>query len=296
MAENSNIEWCDHTFNPWMGCAKVAAGCQHCYAETLMDTRYGKVQWGPNGTRVKTSKANWAKVRKWNRDALATFGRKARVFCASLADVAEDRPELIPMRAELCDLIRECENLDFLLLTKRPENLTRLFPADVLERCWNGTSVAEQKDADKNIPILLKVPSAVRFVSYEPAIAGVDLTKVGKLGRGSDIDALRGVTTSYGDKPRGPTECAINVRMQRDSPRLDWVIVGGESGPNARPFKWEWAESLRDQCAAAGVPMLFKQTGQLFHDGNYTLRLSGKGNDPAGWPAPMPRDFPETPC
>jgi protein gp37 len=281
MGTDTKIEWCDHTFNPWIGCAKVAAGCTNCYAEALMDKRYGKAKWGENGTRVKTSKGNWAKVRAWNREALATFGRKARVFCASLADVAEDRPELVPWRAELCDLIRECGNLDFLLLTKRPENLTRLFPADVLARCWVGTSVAEQKDADKNIPHLLACPAAVRFVSAEPLIGPANVKPY-----------------LYGNLARA--HC------------LDWVIVGGESGPGARLCDVAWIRSIVGQCKAAGVPCFVKQLGarpfsqepaprELVPQASM-LRAKvvreikvrdGKGGDPAEWPEDLRiRQFP----
>jgi protein gp37 len=95
MGENSKIAWTDHTFNPWVGCEKVSAGCAHCYAEALMDTQYGKVEWGPNGTRIRTAAANWKKPLKWNREA-AALGVRRKVFCASLADVFEARPELWP--------------------------------------------------------------------------------------------------------------------------------------------------------------------------------------------------------
>ena len=125
MAENSAISWTDHTFNPWVGCQKVSAGCLNCYAETLMDRRWGKVKWGPGGTRVVTSEANWRQPLKWNRQAEETGGR-LRVFCASLADVFEDRPELMEPRRRLFDLIQETPNLDWLLLTKRPQNIQRM--------------------------------------------------------------------------------------------------------------------------------------------------------------------------
>jgi len=257
MAENSGIEWTDHTFNPWIGCSKVAAGCTHCYAETLMDTRYGRVQWGENGTRVKTSPANWSKPRAWNR-AAQKAGKPALVFCASLADVGEDRPELVPWRAELCDLIRECDWLTFQLLTKRPENLTRLFPSDVLERCWVGASVAEQKDAAKNIPILLQVPSAIRFVSAEPLIGPVDLREV-------PLD----------DDPEGTGLMeAFATALLND--RRFWLILGCESGPNARGWDTyeKSARALIEQCRAAGVATFHKQ-----------MPINGRlSKDPAEWP------------
>lgn len=340
MTENSKIEWCDHTFNPWMGCAKVAPGCTHCYAEALMDTRYGAVKWGENGTRVKTSKANWNKVRKWNREAqcscgaagafgrecawCANGGKSPRVFCASLADVAEDRPELAPWRAELCDLIRECDNLDFLLLTKRPENLTRLFPSDVLERCWNGTSISDQATADRNIPILLQVPSARRFVSAEPLVEAVDLSAY----------LWRTCSECSGRMHVGPDGSACNCAKYSPRPgyerrnELHWIIAGGESGPNARPCDVAWIRSIVEQCKAAGVPCFVKQLGarpsaDFYDEATYehweymgrewpmpddwdgvhqplindtcTLPLADrKGADPSEWPADLRvREWPE---
>jgi len=274
MGTNSNIEWTDHTFNPWIGCSKVAAGCAHCYAEAMMDHRYGKVRWGDAGTRVKTSPANWSKVRRWNREALATFGRKARVFCASLADVCEDRPELVEWRRELCELIAGCDNLNFLLLSKRPENYAAMFPREILERCWVGTSVAEQKDADRNIPNLIKTPAAVRFVSAEPLIGPVDFIKWLPQGRadwqcqkcggfiggkikpcphcGASAGYLCGSHVANKDAP-GTFGGSINRQP------IDWIIAGCESGVGARVAKQEWFELARDQCVAARVPYFLKQ-------------------------------------
>ena len=159
MADNTKIEWCDRTFNPWIGCTKVSEGCQHCYAETLMDKRYGRVQWGPQGKRDRTSDANWKKPRQWNKQQwlecpscqwrgdvshtivvvdgrlrcpaceTETVPTRQRIFCASLADVFEDKPdqpELGDWRRQLLSLIYETPNLDWLLLTKRPENVMRM--------------------------------------------------------------------------------------------------------------------------------------------------------------------------
>ena len=127
--DNSTIEWTDHTFNPWMGCDKVSPGCDLCYAETLMDTRWGKVEWGKDGTRVVTSDANWRKPLRWERNAAAfeaEHGRRQRVFCASLGDVFENREDLAAPRLRLLDLIRRTPSLDWQLLTKRPKNVVPL--------------------------------------------------------------------------------------------------------------------------------------------------------------------------
>ena len=121
MGENSKIQWTDHTFNPWIGCQKVSPGCTNCYAEALDERwRPGRTRWGPKSERTRTSPANWRRVLQWDREAKAA-GERARVFCASLADVFEDRAELRPWRADLFKLIDATQHLDWLLLTKRPE-------------------------------------------------------------------------------------------------------------------------------------------------------------------------------
>ena len=269
--KDSKIEWTDHTFNPWIGCTKVSPGCANCYAETLMDTRYGRVKWGKGQPRQRTSAANWKLPLQWNREAGQAFEnwetavqhgagfdmpKRPRVFCASLADWLDDEVP-IEWLADLIKLIHDTPNLDWLLLTKRPENwqtrvdqaynaLIRreyqipvldnvadwLHPHHVkaLDNVWIGTTVEDQARADQRIPELLKIPARVRFLSCEPLLGKVNLAK--------------------------PGTCAAWMGM------LDWVICGGESGPNARPMHPEWARSLRDQCEAAEVPFLFKQWGK----------------------------------
>lgn len=278
MGENSEISWTHHTFNPWLGCTKVASGCQHCYADILMDQRYGKVKWGPHGTRVLTSPGNWAKPLKWNRVA-EHAGVRARVFCASLADVFEDWGTkeihthhghvavaehggtmcMDDVRQRLFALIDATPHLDWLLLTKRPENIQRMWELPVLhpgaigsyrKNVWIGTSIAVQEDADKNIPALLKCRdlAPVLFLSVEPLLGPVDLEIISDAVSVCDLYPLRGLA-SCGDAV-GP------------HPKIDWVIVGGESGPNARPMHPDWARSIRDQCVSAGVPFHFKQHGE----------------------------------
>jgi len=226
-----------YTFNPWIGCTKVSDGCKFCYAETMMDKRYGKVKWGPTGERVRTSDSNWAKPLAWDRKALAE-GRRYRVFCASLADVFEDNPQVNPWRYDLFALIAKTPMLDWLLLTKRPENVNDMVPGQWRnvnrwpENVWIGTSVENQAMADKRIPELIKVPAQVRFLSCEPLLGPVDLA------------------TWFWSAMTDDHKCAIS-----------WAIVGGESGPKARPMDPDWARSLRGQCALAGVAFHFKQWG-----------------------------------
>ncbi len=257
--ENSKIEWTDHTFNPGLGCAKVSDGGRDCYAEELMDKRYGKVQWGAQGTRLRTSAANWKLPFEWNRLAKEQ-GDRARVFCASLADVFEDKldqwQDLRAWRKDLFQLIELTPHLDWLLLTKRPGAVNRIvidlnqvqLPANV----WLGTSVENQEQADKRIPELLKIPASVRFLSVEPLLGPVDLGMVGPIEYENHSPSYRNVLLT---PLLGP-----GVKS-----RIDWVIVGGESGRNARPMHISWLRSIQKQCELAGVPFLFKQWGEWLH-------------------------------
>lgn len=255
MAENSKISWTTHTFNPWIGCAKVSQGCKFCYAATLNE-RYKWVTWGPGEARRRTSVANWNKVRAWDRDA-AKSGIRPRVFCASLADWLDEEVPAAWMADLLC-LIRDTPNLDWLLLSKRPENwrgriesiktkdesmaawlLGWLIANDPPSNVWIGTTVEDQENADKRIPVLLDIPARVRFLSCEPLIGPVDLE-----------NERRSYLTDIGRPGAKPVQRGV-----------DWVICGGESGAKARPMYIAWARSLRDQCAIAGVPFHFKQWG-----------------------------------
>jgi protein gp37 len=259
MSENTKIEWCDHTFNPWEGCQKVGPGCDHCYAETRNARFAGgtAINWGPGAPRRRTSASNWELPKRWNAQAdafMAQHGRRQRVFCASLADVFDNAVDP-QWRADLFALIRECENLDWLLLTKRIANTTRMLPwvgeAEQWPHVWIGATIVNQAEADRDIRKLLDVPARVRFLSMEPLLEPVDLTRIPVSGSGHhEFDPI----------------ITANVLKRAESypalPQVDWVIVGGESGPGARPMHPDWARSLRDQCEAAGVPFLFKQWGE----------------------------------
>lgn len=246
MTANTKIEWADHTFNPWTGCTKVSPGCDHCYAEGW-SKRSGHVQWGPQGERRRTSASNWATPLKWNEQARLEQ-RRFRVFCASLADVFDNHRSIADSwRADLWSLIDRTQHLDWLLLTKRPQNIGALLPSDWGDgwpNVWLGTTVENQVEADRRIPHLLAVPAQVRFLSCEPLLGRLNLRgpETGTAG----VDALTGWRGGmYGEW----------------GPRLHWVICGGESGPGARPMHPDWARSLRDQCQDAGVAFHFKQWG-----------------------------------
>lgn len=252
MSENSKIEWCDHTFNPWLGCTKVSPGCDHCYAEQLMDTRMHRARWGAGQPRVRTSATNWREPVKWNARHAEFFvanGRRQRVFCASLADVFDNAIDPA-WRRDLFDLIVDTPNLDWLLLTKRIGNVQQMVQAATLcdflpSNVWIGATIVNQEEADRDIPKLLAVPARVRFLSMEPLLGSVDL-------RFHIYSEPTGNFRTHGGKRQ------FELRRPADG-GLHWVIAGGESGAGARLMHPDWARSLRDQCSAAGVPFFMKQ-------------------------------------
>lgn len=241
--KNSKIAWTNDTFNPWRGCTKVSAGCENCYAERD-SKRYGLNIWGPQAERLIASDKYWLKPMKWNKEAEET-GTRRQVFCASFADVFEDRPELKEPRLRLWALINLTPNLDWLLLTKRPENVNRMGLAAWMQNgwpdnVWLGTSVENQQQADRRVYELMKVPARVRFLSMEPLLGPVDLGLMGAL----PVQDFPGYQMAY--------------------QKIHWVIVGGESGPKHRTMDEAWARSIRDQCAEAGTAFFMKQLGGLW--------------------------------
>ena len=314
MGVKTKISWADSSFNPWIGCTKVSAGCKNCYAETLDINRFSKTMdgatkenpvghWGKDAPRHLTH--TWGDPVKWNAlpfwecarcglrgAASAPHGKcvagcggtikpaRRRVFCASLADWLDDE---VPIKwlARLLKLIHDTPHLDWLLLTKRPENwrarvaasmrhLDREQPEDARpyvtgnvcamlddwlndktppQNVWLGTSVESQDWADDRIPLLLDIPAKVRFLSCEPLLGSVCF------------------------RPRCETvEDKIYALETGDATRpvmlngIHWVVCGGESGKHARPMHPDWARSLRDECNAAGAAFHFKQWGEWLPD------------------------------
>lgn len=226
MAEISKIAWTDGTFNPWIGCSRVSPGCENCYAENLMANRYGRVQWGPGKPRSRTK--TWRDPVKWNKKAKEAGVRK-RVFCASLADWLDEE---VPAqwREDLFGLIESCRWIDWLMLTKRPQNAEAFLPSswwqNPLPNVWFGVTAENQKYWDIRVPMLHSIPAAIRWVSYEPALGPLM------------IDSVSG-------------------RI------VDWLIIGGESAQTepARRFEIEWAESAVLQCRESDIIPFMKQTG-----------------------------------
>lgn len=220
MGKDSSIEWAHHTFNPWIGCQKVSPACDNCYAEAW-DKRFKGDRWGSHANRTRTK--TWREPSKWNREAEAA-GVRYRVFCASLADIFDNHRSIQPeWRADLWQLIRDCTNLDFLLLTKRPGNIVKYLPDDWgngYHNVWLGATIENQKATDRLVALTC-TPAVVRFVSAEPLL--------------------------------GPVNLGDHIRY------IHWVIAGGENAINYRPVNPDWFRYLRDQCSAAGVPFLFKQ-------------------------------------
>lgn len=269
MADNTKIEWADHTFNPWIGCTRVSPGCDNCYAAVSTPARTMRVEWGAKEERHLTSEANWKSPVRWNAAHeifFGMYGHRQRVFCASLADVFDNHPDVEASRARLWDLIKATPKLDWLLLTKRIGNVKSMLPTDWGDgylNVWLGISVVNQEEADRDIPKLLALPARARWLSMEPLLGPVDLHL-----HLTTVEERKRVAENRRRHP-GKFD-RLFVRGEK----LSWVIVGGESGPKARPMHPDWARSLRDQCAAAGVPFLFKQWG------NYAIVYDRDRDDP----------------
>lgn len=249
MAEQSNISWCDSTFSTHNGCTKKSDGCKNCYAKAMMDDRFGKVQWGPLGIRTRTSKFMWDQVRKWDKahfvECMACGWRsvyksglcpgcnaplyatkriaRRRVFANSLSDIFEDRVEII-WRDEALGMMSECTNLDFLILTKYPENMLQMFPV-FPDHMAIGVSVENHKYANERIPLLLQAQAKTKFLSVEPMLEPIRLD-------------------SYLD-------------------HLSLVICGAESGPDRRHYDPLWGESLYRECKQSHVKFFMKQGSAL---------------------------------
>jgi protein gp37 len=238
MSAGTSIEWCHYTFNPWWGCVRVSPGCEHCYAERDAK-RYGHSVWGVEAPRRFFGDAHWHEPLKWARKR-REGGDKHLVFCASMADVFEDDRRLDDERAKLWQTIRVTPALTWQLLTKRPHNF-HLAPSEWVSKgwppnVWLGVTAENQERADKRIPLLLQQQCAKRFVSYEPALGPVDF------GRYYLADKCGG---------RYPFPQLDEEHRTKWIDLLDLVIVGGESGPGARPFDVAWARDTLRQCRAA---------------------------------------------
>jgi protein gp37 len=225
MAEHSKIEWTDSTFAPWHGCTRVSNACDFCYAEYKIDHRFHKAQWG-NHPRIRAADSTWENVRRWNQKNEPGHrgpGYPRMIFCSELSDVFDNQ---VPdeWRADLWKLIAQCTNLDWQLLTKRPQNIEKMLPDSwPLPHVWLGVTAENQTEWNRRVPILTSIPAAVRFVSCEPLLEPIKMNL-------TDISGL---------------------------------IVGGETDPagkhRERYMDPDWARNLLHQCRTAGVRFFMKQ-------------------------------------
>ena len=281
MGKNSKIEWTDHTFNPWWGCAKISPACENCYAMTTSN-HWGYDLWGTNKNRRFFPQKHWNQPLLWNKRA-EKAGVPIKVFCGSMCDIFEDRQELHDWRVKLWILIERTPNLTWMLLTKRPENVTDMFfPSwtkgrQMPSNIWIGVTAENQEMADQRIPVLVNIPVATKFISVEPMLGWVNL--------------LQWIDFCPLDEQR-PEKLSADWRMAGDhwqhyhgyplghestipKPQIDWVICGGESGAHARITDISWVKHLQHQCARADIPFFLKQ---LNIDGKLTKmpELDGK--------------------
>lgn len=281
MSDKTGIEWTDATWNPVTGCTKVSAGCDNCYAETIAHRFTGSKAY-PNGFQVTLRPERLDQPLRWKRPR--------RIFVNSMSDLFHDD---VPTDfiAKVFAIMALAPKHTFQILTKRHARMRSVLSSDYfrtevyghaawwadhlnltlpqphwpLPNVWLGVSTESQQWADIRIPALLATPAAVRFISAEPLLG--------------PIEADRYLIDLPEDEDGAPYLGGI-----------DWVIVGGESGPGARPMHPEWARSLRNQCTAAGVPFLFKQAGSVLAR---EWGCKGKGTDPAEWPESFPREYPD---
>lgn len=243
MAENTKIEWARHTWNPWIGCTEVGPACERCYARVLMAERYGRVRWGAGEDRLRTSAQNWNEPKRWDR-AAAKAGRVDTVFCLSLGDIWDN--EVGPMwRRDAFAVMEATPNLLYLLLSKRIGNAIKMCDPmrgnpGLPKNAALGATMVTQEEWDRDLP---------------------------KLKEAGQVLGARFIFASV--------EPMLERIVARDFP--DWVIVGGESGPKARPMHPDWARSIRDQCGAAGVAFFFKQWGE------WATAVDHPRSEYAGW-------------
>jgi len=242
MGEQTAISWCDHTFNMWWGCWKIADECKFCYADSTA-ARYAPGHWGREAPRRFFGDDHWKQPIKWNAKALRD-GVRRRVFVGSMMDWAEQHPDpeinrqMDAYRGRLWKLIDECRGLDWLLLTKRIDDVDPLLPWTVKPwpHVWIGVTAGTRESLAKVIT-LRTITAAVRFVSCEPLLEHITAT---------DWDSALGSLVDY-------------FGEDMDVPAVNWLIVGNESGPKRRPAQLDWVRTAREAAARHAVAFHFKQ-------------------------------------
>ena len=252
MGDTTKIEWCDHTWSPWIGCTKLSAACDHCYAAD-MAKRYGWAKFEAGEPRHRTSTAYWRKPLQWNRQAEAA-GKPATVF-ASLCDPFDSEID-DAWRADYMAIIEATPWLEWLVLTKRAKLMRQWFDGrKVPDNLRPGTTAENQKMLDLRGPDIIAIKAKLLpFLSAEPLLGGLDAWHGDPDPRLGGVQAKQSLLGHWWETGE--------ARNQPGHFGFGWVIAGGESGPQARPSHPDWFRSLRDQCLAADVPFFFKQWGE----------------------------------
>lgn len=300
----SNIEWTNETWNPVVGCKAVSPGCTNCYAATMaarLATMPHTKERYAGLTRGSGAKAKWTGVFRTVPEALAkplSWRKPRRVFVNSMSDLFG---EGVPFEfiARVFDVMEACPQHTFQVLTKRPERalvFLEWFASQAsARRCplpnvWLGVSVENQPQVAR-VLLLRQCPAAVRFVSVEPLLESIDLSPHLRVQHEDEIEERIGRRVINPDQSRVPV--GVPFHDPWVSP-VDWVIVGGESGPGARPCHEEWERAVLRQCAAAGVAAFRKQAGSnAYRNGKRVYYRHSKGGDPSEWPEDLRvREFP----
>ena len=244
MGERTGIAWCHHTRNYWMGCTNIGPGCDFCYAETA-SRRWGRDIWGDDKPRLYCGDNASKEVRRWNRKAAAE-GVRRRLFVNSFSDVLDHKAEQA-WRDKIIEDAWACPSLDFLLLTKRIGNAKRMLPAELPSNVWLGITAINRAELLRDTPKLKRINARLYWLSYEPALAPLDIR---------DLPILH---------------------------EFDWIVWGGESGSRARPADMGTLENLLLWAAKGQLPPLFvKQFGELHARKNGWKQIHGA--DPSEWP------------
>jgi len=246
MGRDTKVEWADHTFNAWWGCAKVSGGCANCYAKALAK-RTGQDVWGLGKPRRLLSDNNWRQPIKWNAEA-KRLGIRYRVFSGSMCDVFELHPDVEAARLRLFDLITHTPYLDWMLVTKRPENMLWMTPTSWRNgwpvNVWAYVSCEDQAAVDLRVPHLRKVPALIRGLSVEPLLGPL---------------TVEAWASHFCDIGRCCDPTGVPMHEPHHHGGIDHVIIGGESGAGRRPMQIEWVRDIVEQCHADGVPVFVKQ-------------------------------------
>jgi protein gp37 len=313
----SNIEWTEKTWNPVRGCTRVSAGCQNCYAERVAMRFSGPGMPYEGLVKIANRHPQWTGKIQLVEEKLSEplhWRKPCRIFVNSMSDLFH---EGVPDSyiTDILNIIAICPQHTFQVLTKRPKRMMEFFASRTntthmavnMKNLGLGVSVEDQETANERVPLLLKTPAAVRWVSYEPALASVDFTRIPNPGFAEGqtwYHALEG----YAWESNG----SDYYDVCNEGIKINWTVVGGESGPGARPFDIQWARDVVAQCKAAGVPCFVKQLGSAPHsevdrishrcdplpknsDGFWRYLNDKKGGDMAEWPEDLwVRQYPQT--